>query len=293
MIKIPNQVITHAGKFHADDVFSTALLQIINPNITVTRVFSVPEDTDALIYDIGWGKFDHHQKDAEIRENGVPFAAFGLLWREFGKQVLEQGCTPEQAEQEQQRFDENFIQPLDLEDNTGCGHPLADAIGLFNPSWDSSENPDDCFVEAVQFAKTILQHKIDSIFSIYRAKLLVESALKEAQNHIVILSRFAPWRLYLVGSDAEFVVYPSQRGGYNAQTVPISNDSNISKFDFPEEWAGKPDQELKQLSGIPTLRFCHNNRFLVATETLEDAVKACLWTQKHEQPNSIEQDSIE
>ena len=34
---------THSGKFHADDVFSTALLQIINPNITVTRVFSVPE----------------------------------------------------------------------------------------------------------------------------------------------------------------------------------------------------------------------------------------------------------
>ena len=37
-MKIPANGFTHAGKFHADDVFATALLQIIRPDITATRV---------------------------------------------------------------------------------------------------------------------------------------------------------------------------------------------------------------------------------------------------------------
>ena len=32
--------------------------------------------------------------------------------------------------------------------------------------------------------------------------------------------------------------------------------------------------ELRQISGIKTLRFCHPNGFLAAADTLEDAVKA-------------------
>ena len=33
-MKIPANGFTHAGKFHADDVFATALLQILRPDIT-------------------------------------------------------------------------------------------------------------------------------------------------------------------------------------------------------------------------------------------------------------------
>lgn len=35
---------THGGKFHADDVFSSALLLYINPEISITRGNSVPDD---------------------------------------------------------------------------------------------------------------------------------------------------------------------------------------------------------------------------------------------------------
>ena len=35
---------------------------------------------DALIYDIGRGKYDHHQEDAELRENGIKYSSFGLLY---------------------------------------------------------------------------------------------------------------------------------------------------------------------------------------------------------------------
>ena len=100
MCKIPNQAVTHAGRFHADDVFSTALLRILNPQIQVQRVPQLPEGFAGLAFDIGWGEFDHHQQGAPVRENGVPYAAFGLLWRRFGLQLLEAG--------EARRFDEQL-----------------------------------------------------------------------------------------------------------------------------------------------------------------------------------------
>ena len=48
-MKIPANGFTHAGKFHADDVFATALLQIIRPDIRITRGFS------------GAGRFRRHR----------------------------------------------------------------------------------------------------------------------------------------------------------------------------------------------------------------------------------------
>ena len=59
-MKIPANGFTHAGKFHADDVFATALLQILRPDIKITRGFVVPDDFDGIVYDIGFGMFDHH-----------------------------------------------------------------------------------------------------------------------------------------------------------------------------------------------------------------------------------------
>lgn len=59
---------THGGKFHADDVFSSALLLYINPEISITRGNSVPDDFTGIVFDIGRGEFDHHQKDSRIRK---------------------------------------------------------------------------------------------------------------------------------------------------------------------------------------------------------------------------------
>ena len=87
-MKIPAKGFTHGGKFHADDVFSTALLQILRPDIQVTRGFVVPDDFDGIVYDVGGGMFDHHSEPRECRPNGVPYAAFGLLWRLLGAQLV-------------------------------------------------------------------------------------------------------------------------------------------------------------------------------------------------------------
>lgn len=169
-IKKPNaKAFTHSGKFHADDVFSSALLLYLNPQITITRGNRVPEEYDGIVFDIGRGRYDHHQRDSRVRENGVPYAAFGLLWEELGGEIL--GGTLAQ------RFDEEFVQPLDNNDNTGEKNELATLIGNFNPVWDETEAADGVteeerdrglsvgFLRAVQVAGLILENK----FARYRA----------------------------------------------------------------------------------------------------------------------------
>ena len=118
---------THGGVFHADDVFATALLLYIKPDLEICRGYQVPEDFDGLVYDIGFGKYDHHQENRRVRKNGVPYAAFGLLWEEFGSEIL--------GEKEARKFDEDFVQPMDLADNTGLEHLLSLLIADRNPSW--------------------------------------------------------------------------------------------------------------------------------------------------------------
>ena len=272
---IPGKAMTQGGKFHADDVFSGALLTILNPEIQIQRAFQVPEGYTGLVFDLGWGRFDHHQNGAPVRENGVPYAAFGLLWREFGEEFLLRHCSKEDTAREFARFDEQFVQPLDLDDNTGCGSDLASAIGVFNPSWDSSAEPDECYREALAFAKTLLTKHFETIFATVRASGSVRKAYSNMKDHVVILPFYCPWKQVLAGTDAWFVVYPSQRGGFGAQTVPARRGEGGSPYDFPAAWAGKSAAELMALTGLATIRFCHNNRFLTTTETQEDAIAAC------------------
>lgn len=261
------RAVTHMGKFHADDVFSTALIKMINPEIEVSRVAYVPDGFDGIAYDIGLGEFDHHQKDSEVRENGVPYASFGLLWRSFGSYFL--------SESEAEIIDEKFVQPLDLDDNTGCSDPVAALISAFNPGWDSNENADEKFWQAVEFAGGILSRRIESSKSLERAADVVKTALEKEEDGIVVLDKFAPFKRVLCESNADFAVYPSQRGGFSAQAVPSPEAPFALKCPFPKEWRGLRDDEIAMISGIKTLRFCHNSGFLAVAETKEDIIKAC------------------
>lgn len=264
-----NKGFTHSGKFHTDDVFSTALLKILNPEFTTERGFAVPEEFDGIVYDIGLGKFDHHQQERRVRENGVPYAAFGLLWEEYGSLLV--------GEEEAVRFDEKFIQPLDQNDNLGTPNSIAEVISVFNPPWDYVVSSDVAFFEAVDMAYLILKKEIEHIKSIGRAKDVVMKGIHHAENGIMYLSRSAPWKKFVkdAETDIQFVVFPSSRGGYCAQAVPDEENPDQLKIPFPEQWRGREAEELPSISGVETLKFCHNSGFLLSTHTKEDAIKAC------------------
>lgn len=272
---VPGRGFTHGSKFHSDDVFATAFLRILNPEIQVQRGLEVPKDFDGIVYDIGRGRFDHHQEDKEIRENGCPYAAFGLIWREYGAAYMAQEYGAINTGQEEaERFDREFVQALDLTDNTGCANQLADIIDEFNPSWDSEESFDDCFWKAVDFAQQILINHFQAVAGVHRASELVRQAMSECDGDILILPKYVPWKRAVIGSSYQLVVYPSNRGGYSVQGVPVGQETNELVCSLPKSWWGKDAADLPGISGIATLRFCHATGFMAAAETEEDAVLA-------------------
>lgn len=278
MAEVITKAFTHGGRFHADDVFSAALLRYLYPSIQIERGYQVPEDFDGIVFDIGLGEYDHHQNDRRERENGVAYAAFGLLWERFGASIL--------GEEEAKRFDEKFIQPLDINDNTGEHHELAAVIGSFNPAWDSTEDANEAFLKAVDLAQTILELKFKKVFSVERAKTIVEDAIRKQQEGIMVMEIGAPWKQFIANTGIEFVVSPSQRGGYNAQAVEIEeNEERKLICPFPESWRGKTSEQLQEISGIESLHFVHNSGFLAATKTLDDAILACKLAKKLQNEN--------
>lgn len=283
-IKKPNaKAFTHSGKFHADDVFSSALLLYLNPQITITRGKRVPEEYDGIVFDIGRGRYDHHQRDSRVRENGVPYAAFGLLWEELGGEILGETLA--------QRFDEEFVQPLDNNDNTGEKNELASLIGNFNPVWDETEAADGVteeerdrglsvgFLRAVQVAGMVLENK----FARYRADARADEkinqvlAMQETQGgdaRILVLPEFVPCQKQLKETDIAFVIFPSNRGGYCIQPQKKPDSMNY-KCSFPKQWLGLENEELQKATGLASAGFCHKGGFLMAVGDDADAIRAC------------------
>lgn len=261
---------THSGKFHADDVFSSALLLYLNPEISITRGNKVPEDFDGIVFDIGRGRYDHHQKDSRIRENGIPYAAFGLLWEELGCAIL--------GDELAAKFDEAFVQPLDNNDNTGEKNELASLIGSFNPSWDENGGTDEAFFRAVSVAGMILENKFARYLGNERADRRIEEILENQEqtndSRILVLPEFIPCQKRLSETEIAFVIFPSNRGGYCIQPQKKEYSLNY-KCSFPSEWLGLENEELQKESGLLSASFCHKGGFLMSVGELPDAIKAC------------------
>ena len=261
---------THSGKFHADDVFSSALLLYLNPEITITRGNKVPEDFDGIVFDIGRGKYDHHQKDSRIRENGIPYAAFGLLWEDLGCEIL--------GDELAEKFDEAFVQPLDNNDNTGEKNELASLIGSFNPSWDENGGTDEAFFRAVSVAGMILENKFARYLGNERAYKRIEEVLETrdqtGDSRILVLPEFIPCQKRLSETEVAFVIFPSNRGGYCIQPQKKEYSLNY-KCSFPSEWLGLENEELQKETGLSSATFCHKGGFLMSVGDLSDAIRAC------------------
>lgn len=273
-------LITHSTKFHADDVFSTAFLKMINPNAKVIRTLnSYEESCKALesnlypiVYDIGFGNYDHHQKDAEVRPNGVKYAAFGLLWREFG----DWDKYPD--------FDKDFVQKIDEHDNGGEPFEISRMIGRFNPTILEDEEElegvpqnvkeDLYFNKAVSVATEILKGYFAMYDEIRYSKDIVEKGTDlfstTSPYNVLILPKYCNYIKHVLEMYpmVNVVVYPSKRGVYNAQVMPISDGVMTSKWTFPEEYCGKREADLPE-----DVTFVHNSGFLLAANTIQTAVK--------------------
>ena len=150
-----NGCITHSSRFHADDVLSAALLKIsgiISDVSVIQRVGRVPQDFDGLAFDLGGGEFDHHQQDARVRPNGNKYAAFGLLWNAVGAEYIagKYKTDIKTANDAAEKFDVEFITPMDLSDNFGTKkypNTLSSIIASMNDPKYTNQETNNIFTE--------------------------------------------------------------------------------------------------------------------------------------------------
>lgn len=269
---------THAGVFHADDVFATALLKLIDPNFRIVRGYEPPTHPEALIYDIGEGEFDHHQANCEVRPSGVRYASFGLLWRELYPQL---GLTDRQGK----HLDNIFVSIIDNTDNTTKKDTVSSLIAGLNPKWDDQSDTkfDHQFNVAVDIAITMLQGQINQELSNARAAKEVMDVYEKSPSLVITFPQYIPYGI-LGNTLAHAVIYPSPRGGWAAASV---NDFHGKrKWLFPEHLRlGAAANGLE-----PGLQFCHTGGFLAMFDTKEHAEECTKRLVKADMFEKIKQD---
>ncbi|HAB65787.1 MAG TPA: hypothetical protein DCE23_00320 [Firmicutes bacterium] len=291
-LKITNNVseanlVTHDAKFHPDDVFSTVFMSKIveNPVVYRTSVRNVPK-TDAIIYDVGFGKFDHHGADSKCDENGMKYCSFGLLWEEYGLNYLK-SINAIKPETLFTRIKETLIKQINGIDNgifptIEAPYKLLDLdkiIDLYNNTWDEKTDNNDNFMKAVKTANDIFELVIKREQSLLKADELVEQDINNVKDNILILRNYMPYSDTIFSSsnpkakEIKIIITPSNRGGYDIKPITISKDSKELLIRFPSSYNGKQVDELRKLSGIKTIMFVHANGFLANTGTLEDAIE--------------------
>lgn len=280
--------ITHSGTMHADEVFSTAFLDMYLGDVKVYRTnyinYNKVQD-NTLIYDVGRGKYDHHQPDAEKRENDITYCSFGLIWREFGKEFLKK-YDIEYIDEVWSGIDKDLVEYIDADDNGQFPKieapykvkTLPGIIKIFNPSFDSGEDESEQFLLACNLAKMILKEEILYINGkVMAEKSLIEELKDITDEKYVILDKFLPYEDTILGDEKYnnllFVAYPSNRGGYAIKVIPKTAEDKTPRQSFPEEWAGLEGEELEQISGIEGLTFCHTARFIVSCKDINSVYK--------------------
>lgn len=280
-------LITHDGKFHPDDVFSTVFLSkyIENPCLYRVGVGAV-EDTNAIVYDVGFGKFDHHGPDAKRRpHSNLKYCSFGLLWTEYGHDYLKKN-NYQYINELYTAIEETLVKQIDGIDNgvfpeIKAEYKLLDLdkiIDIFNPTWEEKVDTDINFYKACETAEIIFDNVLRTEYSKIKATMKVLSKIDTVKDNILILDEYLPYQHAIFTStnpkakEVKVIILPSNRGGYCIKPITISEDSKELLVNFPKEYCGLHDEDLIKTSGIKTARFVHASGFLGCTETLEDAI---------------------
>ncbi|MFN3791066.1 MYG1 family protein [Massilia sp.] len=304
-------IVTHNGKFHADDAWAVAVLHILFPDAEIvrTRESAIIEAADFVvdvggIWDPAAGRFDHHQKGFDgARASGVPYASAGLVWREYGarcvahlaEQHTGHRLEDETAQQMAHAIDADIVQYLDLSDvgaakNAPGGYGMSAVVSGFNPNWMDEQRlgygaQADAyrlaqFRKAMDFLTEVIVNAVKYRVGAILALAQVRQAQVLENGRLLFLRNAAlPWSS-VVRKEMPKVLFVLSHSlsedRYMLHTVPATVDTFDARADLPESWAGLRDADLAAVTGVPDAKFCHNGRFIAAAKSYEGAYAMAL-----------------
>lgn len=277
--------VTHNGSFHADDLFATVALFILNNgNIKIIRTRDSKwfEEGD-YVYDVGGiydskiNRFDHHQEGgAGSRPNGVPYSSFGLVWKEYGEKI----CGSKEVAD---KIEERLVQSIDANDNginlfevkgEVVPYTIQDIFYNFRPSWKEEQDYDAGFIKILPFVVEILKREIIHTKDRLKAESIVKDAYKNAKDkRVIFFDGTYPW-FETINEYSEPLYIVFKKGDtWRAEAVRKEKYKFETRKPFPIEWAGKRDEEMAKVSGVADAIFCHNGRFLVVAKSKEGIIE--------------------
>lgn len=297
-------IVTHGGKFHADDAWAVATLKVLYPDAQVMRTRDpglIAQGDFAIdvggVWDPASGRFDHHQKGFDVaRQSGVPYAAAGLVWREYGARCVRalalaqtgQRLGDDAAQQIAYAVDADIVQYLDLSDvgaakNAPGGYGLSAIISGYNLSWLDEERVGygeaaeslrlEQFMRAVAVLTDIManavKYRVGALFALEQVR---QGEVLEGGRLLFLKNAALPWSAVVRKEMPKvlFVIsYSMGEQRYLIHTVSVSPDSFEARADLPRAWAGLRDAELAAVTGVPDATFCHNGRFIAAARSYE------------------------
>lgn len=290
-------LVTHSGKFHCDEVFAYVVLRLAlgfkgesDHRLVRTRDAAVIASA-AIAWDVGSlydetaNRFDHHQRGAPSRSDGTPYSAAGLVWRRYGAEAV--GALLGTSDRALVPFvtrtiDETLVRRIDELDNGVVPETdtlgLAALIGDFNPSWDAPSGDaeaDRAFLAAVAMADGVLRRRVEALRAQYAAEALVVAAQAASSDpRILELDRGMPWKSAVFAHDlpVAYAIYPASNGNWMVDSMPPEAGSFAQRIPLPKDWAGLPETELAQISGVDDAVFVHLRRFVGAAKTRAGAV---------------------
>lgn len=293
------KIVTHDSKFHADDCFAVATLEIYldrlgeKYKVIRSRDPEIIESADYVvdtgsIYDEDLNRYDHHQP--EFTDKGylsIPYSSFGLVWKHFGKEICDNNKNV------WTKIRNEFVTVMDANDN-GISTANEAIPGLspidpetflfqFRPLFTerTDANLYKGFLQAVEFAKGFLQRAIKIELNNESLREDFEQVIKSKKNVLktdsikaLILPKPIPWKDFLdEDNDFEFVIFEREDGKWMAQAVEPKKGKMGVKF-FKKTWAGLRDEELSDKAGVKDLIFYHKTGYILVGKTKDSIIEA-------------------
>jgi len=295
-------IVTHSGKFHADDAWAVAVLNILYPDAEIvrTRDQAIIGTADFAVdvggvYDPAAGRFDHHQKGFEVaRQSGVPYASAGLVWREYGARCVSalalahtgQALADDKAREIAYGIDADVVQYLDMSDvgmakSAPGGYGLSAVISGYNTNWMDEDRlgygPAAEQYRLGQFRRAMalladvmvnaVRYRVGALLALEQVR---QGEMLEGGRVLFLKNGALPWSQVVRKEMPKvlFVIsYSIGEQRHILHTVPVSAESFEARADLPEAWAGLRDAELAAVTGVPDAGFCHNGRFIASAKS--------------------------
>ncbi len=285
------KIATHSGTFHSDEVFALAVLKLSfekagkQVEIVRTRDLEIISSSDVVVdvgevYNHSKKRYDHHQKARlEKRDNGIPYASLGLIWKHYGKKLSPNKKVLSTIEQK-------LVMPIDALDNgIAVSNSIFEGVKEYtnfqvlqaiNSAFGEGKET-EAFEKCLELACLVIVGEIKKAEAkIVNEEKVNQEIIKQGHPEVLVLEKYLTWEVPVSKSkNIKLVIFPD---GFSTNWCIQTARDNLDVFgsdrtSFPPDWRGLSSSLLAEVTGIPGAIFCHMGGFYAVVSSKSGAME--------------------